>query len=140
LRKLLTFLVVRLCRWRAIPDRNNKALPYLDRFYLWGNKKSRWFVAIHRIHRSDSDPHWHNHPFSWFSVILSGFYLEDQPSGVYKRRPGFFRLRSRDSWHRLTLPAGEVWSLFIGFARRGSWYFLVDGKPVERRAYGVLDD
>ncbi len=137
---ILDTLASAICRLRAIPDRNNKSLQYLDRFYLIGGKHTPWFVALHKIHRSDSDAHWHNHPFSWFSLILWGSYLEHQPSGTFKRRAGFFRVRSRDSWHRLELRSGPVWSLFIGFARRGSWYFLVNGQPVERRAYGVKDD
>jgi hypothetical protein len=139
-RRALAFIAEAFCRHRLIADRVDKTSPYLSRYYLLGNKKSRWFLALHLIHKSDADAHMHSHPFSWFAMMLSGFYYEVQPSGTYKRRAGFFRVRWSRSWHRLVLPAGPCWTLFFGFARKGSWYFLVDGKPVERRAYGVLDD
>ncbi len=140
MRRALLFLAERLCRHRLIADRVDKTSPYLSRYYILGNKRSKWFLALHHIHKSDSDAHLHSHPFSWFALMLDGFYYEVQPGGTHKRRPGFFRVRSRLSWHRLVLPAGSCWTLFFGFARKGSWYFLVDGHAVERRAYGVKDD
>jgi hypothetical protein len=139
-RRALEFLAKTVCTHRLIADRVDKTSPYLSRFYLLGNKKSRWFLALHLIHKSDADAHLHSHPFSWFALMLAGSYYEVQPSGTYKRRPGFFRVRAGRSWHRLVLPNGPVWTLFLGFARKGPWYFLVNGKPVERRAYGVKDD
>lgn len=140
MRKVLEWIADRFCRHRLIADRVDRTSPYLSRYYLLGNKSTPWFLALHKIHKSDADQHMHSHPFSWFALMLAGTYYEVQPSGTYKRRPGFFRVRWGRSWHRLILPGGPCWTLFLGFSRRGPWYFLVDGKPVERRAYGVKDD
>ncbi len=140
MRSPLLYLAERWCRHRLIADRVDKSSPYLSRWYLFGSKKSRCFLALHQIHKSDADAHMHSHPFKWVGLMLSGFYLEETPRGVFKRRPGFCRIMTRLKWHRLTLPKGPCWTLFLGFDRGPGWYFLVNGKPVERRAYGVLDD
>jgi hypothetical protein len=135
LRKLLTFLVVRMCRHRLIADRVDKSTPYLSRWYLFGNATSPWFAAVHQIHKSDADGHVHSHPFNYVALQLRGLMYEEQLDGVHKRRPGYFRIRRRSSVHRLDLPRGEVWSLFLGFGRRGSWGFLVNGKIVNHAEY-----
>lgn len=133
--RLLLWLAEHVCRLRRITRDN--ANPYLDRYYLLGNAKSRWFLALHRIHRSDSDPHRHSHPFSWLGLMLAGFYYEDQPDGVHKRRPGYLRVRSHRSLHKLILPRGEVWTLFLGGPRKSkrSWGFFVDGRIIDWRRY-----
>jgi hypothetical protein len=135
MRKLLTFLVVRLCRHRLIADRVDKAVAYLSRWYAWGNPFSWSFLAIHQIHKSDADAHLHSHPFHYVALQLWGTMYEVQPDGVHKRRAGYFRIRSRQSMHRLVLPHGEVYSLFLGFGRRGSWGFNVNGRIVDHKEY-----
>lgn len=136
MRRLLSFLANRLCRHRLIADRVDKTSPYLSRWYLAGNATSRWFLALHQIHKSDADRHLHTHPFAYVACQLAGSMREVQPDGTYKRRPGYLRVRRHESRHRLELPAGrEVWSLFLGFNRRGSWGFAVNGRIVDHKEY-----
>lgn len=136
MRELLSFIARHACRLRLITDRIDKTSPYLSRLYLLGGAGTPWFLALHCIHKSDSDMHFHSHPFHWFAVMLTGHYHEVQPSGTYKRRPGFFRVRSRNSLHRLVLPAGrDVWTLFFGFGRKGSWGFKVGDRLVDHKEY-----
>lgn len=130
MKRALLWFAEHVCRLRRITrDQMN---PYVDRWYLLGNATSRWFLALHRIHRSDSDLHRHSHPWPFFGLMLCGFYYEDQPNGSYKRRPGYFRVRSRYALHKLVLPRGEVWTLFIGGPRKPgvSWGFFVPGRGV----------
>lgn len=133
--RFLLLLARALCRLRRIKDRGDHQSPYLDRFYLWGNATSRWFLALHRIHKSDADSHLHDHSWNYYALQLSGLMYEVQPSGVYKRRPGYLRVRGRKSLHRLILPAGEVWSAFLGGPRSQRWGFLVNGERVDHAKY-----
>lgn len=136
MRRALLFLAERLCRLRRITDRADKTSPYLDRWYIFGNATSRWFLAIHRIHRSDADAHLHDHSWPYYALQLSGLMHEVQPSGTYKRRPGYLRVRGSHSLHRLVLPPGrDVFSLFLGGPRSRRWAFMVNGKRVDYGKY-----
>jgi hypothetical protein len=135
MRNLLQYLADRVCRRRVIADRADKSREYLVRNYLWGSPTSWSFCAIHRIRKSDSDLHLHSHPFHYLALQLAGTMYEVQPDGVHKRRAGYLRLRSRASLHRLILPHGEVFSLFIGFGRSGSWGFKVGRRIVDFKEY-----
>lgn len=135
MKRALVWLAGHVCRHRLIADRVDKSSPYLSRWYVFGNTTSRWFLALHQIHKSDSDAHLHTHPFHYLACQLVGTMYEVQPDGTHRRRPGYFRLRQRRSLHRLVLPYGEVWSLFLGFGRKGSWGFKVNGRIVDFRDY-----
>jgi hypothetical protein len=128
-------LVQRFTRHRLIADRHDASLPYLSREYIFGDMTSGWFLAVHFIHKSDSDSHLHSHPFHYVALQLRGLMYEVQPDGRHKRRPGYLRVRRRSSLHRLILPRGEVVSLFLGFGRRGSWGFDVGGKIIDHKDY-----
>ncbi len=133
--RLLLLLAERLCNLRRITDRVDRSLPYLDRFYIFGNATSRWFLAIHRIRRSDSDAHLHDHSWPYYALQLAGVMYEVQPSGTYKRRPGYLRVRGSHSLHRLILPRGDVFSLFLGGPRVRRWCFMVNGRRVDYGRY-----
>jgi hypothetical protein len=135
MRKVLAWIAGAFCRHRLIADRADKSVAYLSRNYIWGSPTSWSFLAIHRIHKSDSDAHLHSHPFVYVALQLAGVMWEVQPDGVHKRRPGYLRVRRRASLHRLILPQGEVYSLFLGFGRRGSWGFKVGDKIVDHKDY-----
>jgi hypothetical protein len=124
-----------LVRRRVIQDRADKSVEYLIRNYIWGSPTSWSFLAVHRIRKSDSDAHLHSHPFNYLALQLAGTMYEVQPDGTHKRRAGYLRLRRRSSLHRLILPHGEVWSLFLGFGRKGSWGFRVGTKIVDHKDY-----
>ncbi len=136
MRKILDWLMAHICRLRRIADRADASLDYMTRAYLFGGPDSWCFLAIHKIHKSDSDAHLHSHPFKYIALQLSGEMLEVQPEGMYFRTPGYFRYRSRSSLHRLVLAEGcPVYSLFFGFWRSGSWGFDVNGRIVDHRDY-----
>ncbi len=136
MRKILDWLMSHVCRLRRIADRADASVDYLTRAYLFGDQTSWAFLAIHRIHKSDSDAHLHSHPFHYLACQLVGTMLEVQPDGTHLRSPGYFRLRRRSSTHRLIIKPGEkVYSLFLGFGRSGSWGFNVGGRIVDHKEY-----
>ncbi len=129
---MLKALIQRFTSLRRIMDRADKTSPYLDRYYIFGNATSRWFLALHHIRRSDADLALHDHSWPYYALQLAGVMHEVQPSGIYKRRPGYLRVRGAHSLHRLVLPAGKsVWSLFLGGPRSRRWCFMIDGKRVD---------
>ena len=53
---------------------------YMGRWWLF---QTRWLSArVHRIATPDRDRHFHDHPFSFVSVILRGFYVESRPVSI----------------------------------------------------------
>lgn len=109
---------------RVIPDHLNPDRDYLQRYYLIGGPRHRWFtLCLHKILVSDDDG-LHDHPFCYASFILDGSYVEHTPKGSFLRRPGSFRFRSSRSFHRLELKSKCVWSLFFMGPRTRGWGFL----------------
>jgi hypothetical protein len=80
-------------RWSTTPS------GYLTRLHLW---QTPWFlVCLHWIDKPDQEPHLHDHPTNFLSLILRGWYWELRTTGydytlyrpattantpVYKRR------------------------------------------------------
>lgn len=123
----------------------DKGIPYLSRYYVAfkdrvdgertdipGN------IFVHHFHRSDS-PVYHDHPFSYMTIILKGGYWEHKPDKFGNdvktwRGPGSVVFSNRDSMmpitrdktfnlpdvsipkntHWVELPENtETWTLFI---------------------------
>lgn len=100
-----------------------------------------WFgVYVHHIHRADRDRDLHDHPWSFFTVVLRGGYAE-----CFKTVGRHPRVRTwlRGSWHamkrhqahRITavLP-GTRTLVFVG-RRRSSWGFWTEYGWVDYREY-----
>jgi hypothetical protein len=136
-------------RLRIVMDHLDKTKEYLHRHYLRGGRKDAegkiihepFEVCLHKILRSDND-FLHDHPGSYFGLILAGVYREHTPEGVFTRRPGYIRVRSKHTLHRLEIIDGPVWTLFVFLNRPAGtdsdWYFLVNGKRVHQAEH--LDD
>lgn len=119
---------------------------YMNRYWLVPFNKFTPSARIHHILRSDDARAFHDHPWSYISVILRGGYTEVTPvydkSGLYKgekRRwfsPGRILFRKYNSWHRLELDEGkDAWTLFISFSYRQKWGFLVS--PESKQSYNT---
>ena len=112
--------------------------PYLTRYYMLGHRTSRWAVMLHRFHRSDMDRDLHDHPWAYWSLILTGGYWEVTPDGAFHwYRPGRL-LRRNATWrHRVALysPAGPVWTLVLRFKYERTWGFHTDNGWVSFRDY-----
>ena len=143
---MLKQLFERLGRRRVIMDRVNDE-PYLERYYVF-LKDRTWFpfnVFVHRFLKSDPTDV-HDHPWSYFTLILRGGYWEWIPifdrqgkriSEVAKwRGAGHWRFSPADSYHRIELdPAVECWSLFMPGPHRKDWGFLVRGEWMQWQQY-----
>lgn len=107
---------------RIILDRENQD-PYLVRYYLL-NLRPLCRVVIHQIIRSDVDG-LHDHPWPYASLILKGGYWEQTLKGRFWRKPGHFRIRAANSYHRLEKDpkVDDVWTLFFMGPKIKEWGF-----------------
>lgn len=125
----------KLGRYRLIPDRRTGA-DYMHRYYLF-LKDRKWFpfnVTMHKIVRSD-DPVFHDHPWSFMTIILKGGYWEHTPmyDGPYLigdkaqwRGPGSIIIRSSKKLHWLELDNEKpATTLFFMGPQVREWGFVV---------------
>lgn len=113
---------------------------YMERWLLvhpWGT------VRLHHIMRSDADPHPHDHPWDFWSIILWGSYEEElwvsdgEDRGVWmtwtppRWWPRFVRA---EQLHRLELKA-PVWTLVFSGPARREWGFQTEDGWVHWRSF-----
>lgn len=105
----MTTLLERLFR---VSKRDNN-----DRYYV--AKLFGFALFIHRIHTDEEPDVFHSHPWSGISLIL-GSYVEERPGDRKRKRRWLHYLPARQH-HRLELPNGPVWTLFLHFRRSNQW-------------------
>lgn len=131
-------LMDKLGRYRLILDRVTKE-PYMHRYYLF-LKDRKWFpfnVVLHKIVKSD-EPVFHDHPWPFITIVLSGGYWEHTPvlddNGrqiadiTQWRGPGSIIMRGSKDYHWLELDenVGPVTTLFFMGPQLRDWGFLKD--------------
>lgn len=141
----LTWALLRLARrtpYTHIGD-------YMRRWWLVRYNRRGLAVRVHEILRSDRDPHMHDHPWPFVSVVLRGGYWEWRPRALLGgvpvdsavratwHGPGSVLFRRHDDWHRLDVdPAvGPAVTLFVTGRYRHTWGFAVGGAKVPHGEY-----
>ena len=128
----------KLGRYRLIFDRRTGA-EYMHRYYLFlkDRKNFPFNVTLHKIVRSD-DPVFHDHPWSYTTIILKGGYWEHTPiryqNGMTAdqktwRGPGSIIHRKAEELHWLELDpeVGPATTLFFMGPQVREWGFIVRG-------------
>ena len=126
-------------RYRLIPDRRTGA-DYMHRYYLF-LKDRKWFpfnITLHKIVRSD-DPVFHDHPWSYTTIVLKGGYWEHTPifnsdgkifsELIRWRGPGSIIMRKSNEFHWLEMDpeVGPATTLFFMGPQVREWGFMVEG-------------
>ena len=125
----------KLGRYRLILDRQTNE-QYMHRYYLF-LKDRKWFpfnVTLHKIVKSD-DPIFHDHPWSYMTIILKGGYYEHtllfnskgEKFGEVSRwrGPGSIIIRRSKEYHWLELDNNQpVTTLFFMGPQVREWGFL----------------
>ncbi len=113
-----------LCRVTT-PEEINGADRCPTYMYRWVLLSTRWFkVYIHRFVGDDWSRDLHDHPKRFVTVGLWGRYLEHGPAGRRRLwRAPFFRTFPAAHVHRITLPAGEAWTLVVVGQTEREWGF-----------------
>ena len=129
--------------------------PYIKR---WRILETPWFgIFVHKILRSDSDRHLHDHPWNFLTILLKGDYIEELGSVknnvlmsvdiIERKRWSIIRHKAEDL-HRITLKEKRtvkdfclnlnpkpVWTLFITGRKRREWGFQTEKGWVHNNKY-----
>lgn len=106
--------------------------PYLRRYYIIRGERFR--VFLHEILRSDEDPYMHTHPWDFTTVLLSGGYIEELPTGKIKRKRFSVIRHKADDLHRIELDQ-PVWTLFMAGKAYREWGFQLPGRWIHHREF-----
>jgi hypothetical protein len=92
---------------------------------------------VHHILRADNDRHLHDHPADNRSIILSGYYDEQDVFGRSNIRcAGQTVLRRAQCFHRIAyVPTEGTWTLWFLGEKQNDWGFLVEGRKVGYKSY-----
>jgi hypothetical protein len=114
---------------------------YLHRVYPFGNKLVKGVAGLYSESRvcfnlftsSDLDVE-HNHPWGYFTLVLSGGYYEITGDKKEWRGPGWCAFRGHDEFHRVEIPeGGHAMTFFIkGRRKKNSTFF--------KSADGIMKD
>lgn len=138
-------------RWTITPSE------YITRLHLI---MTPWFsICLHWINKPDAEPHLHDHPVTFLSLILRGWYKELRHTenmkclpitgykvadtwkmGMHKRRWWNFIRASHHDAHRIdeVSPGGALTLCLMGPKRR-DWGFHVEDKWVYWRDYNAAN-
>ena len=113
-------------RWWLIPLEVKK--PFMKGFFYMP-----FSIRIHHIKKPDADPCLHDHPWAWRTIVLKGWYIEENAFGEFNtRRKGFTAGNSAETLHRIDeVSPGGVWTLFfmgrkyINKQEVNKWGFIV---------------
>ena len=81
--------------------------PYLLRWFLLPHNKFA-NVYLHKFTGSDDPDAFHDHPWPFASLLLSGSYLEHTPGGRRRRRRGSVAFRKPSFRHRIEIPTDDA--------------------------------
>ncbi len=109
-------------RWTEVRPEGEQADPYLTRLHI---VQTPWFsVMVHWLWRPDPQPHMHDHPVSFWTFPLRGWYAQETPSGLqFVTRWRGRVMRAQADCHRI-----------VALARRPTVTLVVAGPVV--RAWG----
>lgn len=121
-------------RWWLMP---RWSLQEDEHGYLMPKVWMPFSIRVHHICRPDHDRDLHDHPFNYRTVILRGYYLEEDIfAQVHRRVAGDTVAATAQTFHRIfEVPAEGVWTLFVMGKRTNKWGFLVGGRKVHWRTY-----
>jgi len=128
---------------------------YMERFWLF---QTRWLSCrLHHICSHDWDPHLHDHPWDFVSVVLKGAYVERRPHSPIKpvfvthdfegrremvepyttvaRKRGSICYRRATDRHRISYVAPGTWTLFFLRPRIQWWGFYTPAGKIHYRNY-----
>lgn len=113
-------------------------------FRRWRILSTPWFgVYIHRIYKADDDKYLHDHPWDYWSMVLTGSYNEETETsprpGHGKENmlvPGSCNSRRGEQFHKIkSLNSKSVTTLFITGKRRRDWGYKVGKYWVHNEYY-----
>lgn len=98
-----------------------------------------FIVRIHHIQLPDDERDLHDHPADYRTIILRGWYVEENIYGErFLRQQGETVCARAENFHTIVqISEGGVWTLFMLRKKRNEWGFLVNGRKIPWRKYEV---
>ena len=131
-------------RFRSILDRYGLN-DYLHRYYLMhksedevGNEVREYsFNAFLHNFKASDEPVFHDHPWTWCSIVLKGGYWEHRIGQPRKwRGVGSICFRKSTDLHWVeTDPFTDTWTLFMHGKRQRDWGFIVNNQWIHWKDY-----
>lgn len=115
---------------------------YMERYWLI--KPSKFFpfsVRFHVIKAPDKDPHLHDHPWKFFTMVLEGGYWEkrltDHTIFQYHGFLSWYTLEPWESHKIIDLDPVKNYAitLFVMWPQIQNWGFLTDKGKIDRKDY-----
>jgi hypothetical protein len=127
--------------------------PYMERY--WIARLFGYSIRLHHIQTVDYDRHMHNHPWSFASLVLRGWYVERRPlfdeptfgpdlrefSTRNVRSAGSLEFRFHEDRHLITeVSPGGVWTMIFTGKKSQPWGFFTESGFVKWRDYSSCRD
>lgn len=106
--------------------------PYLRRWVLETPFGS---LRIHHWLSSDDDRNFHDHPWWFITLVLSGEYTDVSPQGRESMTPGRIRFRPALHKHTVEVKPPGCWTIVLTGSHVRFWGFHVGGKFVKSNKY-----
>ncbi len=120
-------------RRRVITSCDASKGPLLTRYFLIQN--AFFALYLHHLHASDEDRALHDHPWSFWTFLLSSGYWEHTVTQRIWRRRFTLHFRPAEWQHRLEL-VRPTWTLVLRLRRRREWGFVTKQGWLDWRTYG----
>jgi hypothetical protein len=123
------------CFWRWTDVRTE----YIVRLHLL---KTPWFaICLHWLNTPDPDPHMHDHPVSFLSLILRGGYRERRWGPRFALEHRWFNWVRSTTRHQITVvKPGTVTLCFMGPKVQEWGFYVSGGKKIVWRDYYKLKE
>ena len=110
-------------------------LPECPYFHRWIADFGAFTVRLHHWHGSDDARAFHDHPYSFTTVVLWGGYTDVSPAGSDRLRMGSIRRRAAEYRHTVSDAIPGTWTLLFTSGRKRHWSFWVGDRKVSRDRY-----
>jgi len=109
-----------------------KECPYLRR---WVINFGVFSLRVHHWLSGDDPRNYHDHPWSFITVVLKGYYIDKSNSGNEHMYPGTIRFRPANHSHTVYVGDTGCWTIIITGPIVRKWGFWVNGKFKKANKY-----
>lgn len=106
--------------------------PYMRR---WVFNFGLFSVRFHKWIRSDDKSHFHNHPWSFLTIVLRGSYIDVTPVRKDELTAGSMRWRKAGHLHYVDVPVGGALTLLFCGPKVQNWGYWVNGRILRTVKY-----
>lgn len=92
-------------------------------------------VRIHHWYSSDDHRAFHDHPWSFVTIVLRGSYVDVSANGRESMRPGAIRYRHATHSHTTEVAPDGCWTLILAGPTVRKWGFWKGSKWVKANKY-----